>query len=161
MAIKRKFELEADDVLPVRIVPWLLCAHLALIYVRGVNSLKNSSNSFRSLTLSRITMSLCQKLNLCALTPFTCDFHPTRVRFRPARARLPLRPVRNASSILDTLILIYLLAAYPTFDIYPLPFFNNDGSVEPNSHSYSHYATQPLDRHSGLLQPSSGFRHHG
>jgi hypothetical protein len=55
----------------------------------------------------------------------------------------------------------HCLALYPAFNIYPLPFFNNDGSVQSNSHSYSHYANQSLDRHAGLLQPSSGFRHHG
>ncbi|EKM80827.1 hypothetical protein AGABI1DRAFT_98948 [Agaricus bisporus var. burnettii JB137-S8] len=50
---------------------------------------------------------------------------------------------------------------YPAFNIYPLPFFNDDGSVQSNSHSYSHYANQSLDHHAGLLQPLSGFRHHG
>ncbi|XP_006460948.1 hypothetical protein AGABI2DRAFT_150774 [Agaricus bisporus var. bisporus H97] len=51
--------------------------------------------------------------------------------------------------------------SYPAFNIYPLPFFNDDGSVQSNSHSYSHYANQSLDHHAGLLQPLSGFRHHG
>ncbi|KAG6862323.1 hypothetical protein C0995_016021 [Termitomyces sp. Mi166 len=54
------------------------------------------------------------------------------------------------------------LVAYPTFDLYPLPFFNSEGSVDPNSHSYAHYATQsPSTPPVGLLQPSSSFAHHG
>ncbi|TFK44552.1 hypothetical protein BDQ12DRAFT_673199 [Crucibulum laeve] len=52
--------------------------------------------------------------------------------------------------------------SYPTFDLYPLPFFNSDGSVDPNSHNYSHYSAQtPPTPSVGLLQPSSGFSHHG
>lgn len=61
----------------------------------------------------------------------------------------------------DVRSLPYFLASYPAFNIYPLPFFNDDGSVQSNSHSYSHYANQSLDHHAGLLQPLSGFRHHG
>jgi len=53
-------------------------------------------------------------------------------------------------------------SAYPTFDLYPLPFFNSEGSVNPNSHNYAHYATQPPTTPPvGLLQPSSSFAHHG
>ncbi|KAH0589289.1 hypothetical protein H2248_005051 [Termitomyces sp. 'cryptogamus'] len=52
--------------------------------------------------------------------------------------------------------------AYPTFDLYPLPFFNSEGSVDPNSHSYAHYATKSASTPPvGLLQPSSSFAHHG
>ena len=51
--------------------------------------------------------------------------------------------------------------AYPTFDIYPMPFFNSSGSVNTNSHNYAHYATQPPSPPIGLLQPSSSFAHHG
>ncbi|CAK5281367.1 unnamed protein product [Mycena citricolor] len=51
--------------------------------------------------------------------------------------------------------------AYPAFDLYPLPFFGADGNVDPNSHSYAHYAQQPPSPPVGLLQPSSSFSHHG
>jgi len=52
--------------------------------------------------------------------------------------------------------------AYPTFDLYPLPFFSHDGSVEPNSHNYSHFSRQSSPNSQvGLLQPSSSFVHHG
>ncbi|KAF8972921.1 hypothetical protein BDZ97DRAFT_1648676 [Flammula alnicola] len=51
--------------------------------------------------------------------------------------------------------------AYPTFDLYPLPFFSNAGSVEPNSHDYSYYSRQSPSPQVGLLQPSSTFIHHG
>ncbi|GLB44918.1 hypothetical protein LshimejAT787_1802550 [Lyophyllum shimeji] len=52
--------------------------------------------------------------------------------------------------------------AYPTFDLYPLPFFNAEGSVNTNSHNYAHYATQtPTTPPIGLLQPSNSLIHHG
>ncbi|KAJ6603119.1 hypothetical protein B0H10DRAFT_2229877 [Mycena sp. CBHHK59/15] len=51
--------------------------------------------------------------------------------------------------------------AYATFDLYPLPFFGPDGTVDPNSHNYSRYAAQPPSPSVGLLQPSSAFAHHG
>ncbi|KAJ6497868.1 hypothetical protein C8R45DRAFT_1052626 [Mycena sanguinolenta] len=52
--------------------------------------------------------------------------------------------------------------AYPTFDLYPLPFFGADGTVDPNSHSFAHYAAQqPPSPSVGLLQPSGAFNHHG
>jgi len=51
---------------------------------------------------------------------------------------------------------------YPTFDLYPLPFFSADGTVNPNSHNFAHYAAQqPPSPSVGLLQPSSSFSHHG
>jgi len=50
---------------------------------------------------------------------------------------------------------------YPTFDIYPLPFFTDDGSVNPDSHNFSHYSRQASDSQVGLLQPSKSFVHHG
>jgi hypothetical protein len=51
--------------------------------------------------------------------------------------------------------------AYPSFDLYPLPFFSPEGSVDTNSHTYSHYAAQSPAPMVGLLQPSSSFTHHG
>ncbi|KAF7362072.1 hypothetical protein MVEN_00552800 [Mycena venus] len=54
--------------------------------------------------------------------------------------------------------------AYPTFDLYPLPFFGADGNVDPNSHNFAHYAAQqqqPPSPSVGLLQPSGAFSHHG
>ncbi|KAF6760050.1 hypothetical protein DFP72DRAFT_94017 [Ephemerocybe angulata] len=52
---------------------------------------------------------------------------------------------------------------YPTFDLYPLPFFNESGMVDPNSHAFSHYSNnQPPSPQVGLIQPvSSNFVHHG
>ncbi|PPQ89521.1 hypothetical protein CVT25_012193 [Psilocybe cyanescens] len=50
---------------------------------------------------------------------------------------------------------------YPTFDIYPLPFFSNDGTVDPNSHNFSYYSRQASNSQVGLLQPSKTFVHHG
>jgi len=52
-------------------------------------------------------------------------------------------------------------ACYPTFDIYPLPFFSNEGSVNTKSHEYSHYTRFPSTPPVGLLQPSGSFVHHG
>ncbi|PPQ98442.1 hypothetical protein CVT24_004121 [Panaeolus cyanescens] len=51
-------------------------------------------------------------------------------------------------------------SAYPSFDLYPLPFFSNDsGSVNPDSHNYSQYSRQSSPQ-VGLIQPSN-FVHHG
>jgi hypothetical protein len=68
--------------------------------------------------------------------------------------------------------------AYPSFDLCPHPFFDNSGTVNPDSHVYALYAAQPTlhpdgawapshtapeNTHSenvGLLQPSSAFVHH-
>ncbi|KAH9485268.1 hypothetical protein JR316_0002175 [Psilocybe cubensis] len=50
---------------------------------------------------------------------------------------------------------------YPTFDLYPLPFFSNDGTVDPNSHNFSYYSRQVSNSQVGLLQPSKAFVHHG
>ncbi|RDB25326.1 hypothetical protein Hypma_008053 [Hypsizygus marmoreus] len=52
--------------------------------------------------------------------------------------------------------------AYPSFDLYPMPFFSSEGSVNTNSHNYAHYATHsPKTPPIGLLQPTSAFVHHG
>lgn len=52
--------------------------------------------------------------------------------------------------------------AYPTFDIYPLPFFaSGEGSVNPNSHNFSYYSRQSSNSQVGLLQPAKSFVHHG
>ncbi|KAF9484496.1 hypothetical protein BDN70DRAFT_849737 [Pholiota conissans] len=50
--------------------------------------------------------------------------------------------------------------AYPTFDLYPLPFFSNTGSVDTNSHNYSYYSGQLPNSQVGLMQPSTSFAHH-
>ncbi|KAF8908821.1 hypothetical protein CPB85DRAFT_1222408, partial [Mucidula mucida] len=47
---------------------------------------------------------------------------------------------------------------YPSFDLYPLPFFGASGSVDTNSHSFAHYSAQASV---GLLQPRNDFVHHG
>ncbi|KAJ7647517.1 hypothetical protein FB45DRAFT_893645 [Roridomyces roridus] len=67
----------------------------------------------------------------------------------------------NASSISDASS-SSTESPYPTFNLYPLPFFTPDGSVNPNSHNFAHYAVQqPPSPPVGLIQPSSGFTHHG
>ncbi|EAU91340.2 hypothetical protein CC1G_07375 [Coprinopsis cinerea okayama7 len=54
---------------------------------------------------------------------------------------------------------------YPTYDLHPSPFFNPEtGSVDSNSHSFSHYSAQPSPPQGslGLMQPSANnFVHHG
>ncbi|KAI0321057.1 hypothetical protein OF83DRAFT_1081180 [Amylostereum chailletii] len=51
--------------------------------------------------------------------------------------------------------------AYPSFNIYPNPFFNNDGTVNTDSHNFSRYTTPPPEqRPVGILQPKPSF-HHG
>ncbi|KAJ6558547.1 hypothetical protein DFH09DRAFT_1163140 [Mycena vulgaris] len=68
--------------------------------------------------------------------------------------------VSSASSTLDSPSSAF--PAYPTFDLYPLPFFGADGTVNPNSHNFAHYAAQqPPSPSVGLLQPSGAFTHHG
>ncbi|KAJ7124933.1 hypothetical protein C8R44DRAFT_781834 [Mycena epipterygia] len=67
--------------------------------------------------------------------------------------------VSSASSNLDSPSSV---SPYPTFDLYPLPFFGADGAVNPNSHNFAYYAAQqPPSPSVGLLQPSSAFAHHG
>ncbi|KAJ7668414.1 hypothetical protein DFH06DRAFT_1181616 [Mycena polygramma] len=66
--------------------------------------------------------------------------------------------VSSASSALDS---PSSTSPYPTFDLYPLPFFGADGNVDPNSHNFAHYAAQPPSPPVGLLQPSGAFAHHG
>ncbi|KAF9451299.1 hypothetical protein P691DRAFT_808287 [Macrolepiota fuliginosa MF-IS2] len=123
MAIKRKFEIEADDAFPSK-------KQLKLVPFPNVESDDD------------VAMSEAEPL--CSDT-----FH----------MRLPSNASSASSNASNSPISEPL--SYPTFDTYPLPFFSNDGSIDPNSHSYPHYATQSLDRHPGLLQPSTGFRHHG
>ncbi|KAF8659220.1 hypothetical protein AX16_001880 [Volvariella volvacea WC 439] len=51
---------------------------------------------------------------------------------------------------------------YPSFNFNPLPFLDNTGSVNPDSHNFSHYVAQSQRSPSvGLLQPSNSFTHHG
>ncbi|KAK7057411.1 hypothetical protein R3P38DRAFT_2840801 [Favolaschia claudopus] len=68
--------------------------------------------------------------------------------------------VSTASSNLDSPSAT--ATSYPAFNLYPLPFFGPDGSVNTNSHSFAHYsARQTPSPPVGLLQPSSSFSHHG
>ncbi|KAF9559863.1 hypothetical protein CPC08DRAFT_637242 [Agrocybe pediades] len=69
----------------------------------------------------------------------------------------------NASSISSTALDSSLTPspAYPTFDLYPLPFFNNSGTVDPNSHDFAHYSRLSPESQLGLLQPQKSFVHHG
>lgn len=123
MTIKRKHEVEADDVLPSR-------KQLKLIPFPNIESDNDVAMSEAEST------------------------YPDVVHMR-----LP----SNASSVSSNAFNspVFESSSYSGFDIYPLPFLNNDGSMKPNSHSYLHYVDQSLKHHFGLLQPSSGFRHHG
>ena len=56
----------------------------------------------------------------------------------------------------NTTIHICAMAAYPSFDVYPLPFFHNN-SVVSNCDS----SALPPNSLVGLIQPSSPFIHHG
>jgi hypothetical protein len=57
---------------------------------------------------------------------------------------------------------VTFIALYPTFDLYPLPFFNSQGTVDPNYHNDAHYTAQPSPSSQvGLLQPRGNFSHHG
>ncbi|KAJ7594731.1 hypothetical protein C8J56DRAFT_927505 [Mycena floridula] len=51
-------------------------------------------------------------------------------------------------------------ASYPSFDLYPHPFFRPDGSIDTESHNYAYYSAQQNST-VGLLQPSNNFVHHG
>lgn len=123
MAIKRKFEVEADDVLPSK-------KQLKFVPFPNVESDND------------IAMSEAEPL-------YPDAFH----------MRLPSNASSTSSDASNSPV--QESPSYPGFNLYPLPFFNNDGSIQPNSHSFSHYANQSAERHSGLLQPSTEFRHHG
>lgn len=84
-----------------------------------------------------------------------------RLRARPTR----LSPTPVCRALLAPLLnaLTAAPAPYPSFDLYPLPFFNpQTGMVDTNSHAFSQYSNnQPPSPQIGLIQPSSGFVHHG
>ena len=75
----------------------------------------------------------------------------------------PLNSSRMSAPILINSLLTStaVTAAYPSFDLYPLPFFTSEGSVDANSHNYLYYSAQAPTPTVGLLQPSSSFAHHG
>ncbi|KAF8891727.1 hypothetical protein BD779DRAFT_143700 [Infundibulicybe gibba] len=122
MAIKRKFQVESDDVTPTK------SKQLKLI-------------PFPNFSVDEdIAMSEAEPLHL--------EAH---------HIRLPSDVSSTSSNSSDSPT--YESPAYPSFNIYPLPFFGDDGLVDPNSHNFAHYAAQtpPV----GLIQPSSSFAHHG
>ncbi|ETW81234.1 hypothetical protein HETIRDRAFT_476703, partial [Heterobasidion irregulare TC 32-1] len=53
---------------------------------------------------------------------------------------------------------------YPSFNIYPTPFFGGPGgTVDTDSHNYSRYATPPPQAPAkpvGLFEPRNSFAHH-
>lgn len=55
-----------------------------------------------------------------------------------------------------TIHIMRIVAVYPSFDLYPLPSFCNDG-LDSNSDNSALSPNCPV----GLLQPSSPFIHHG
>ncbi|KAJ7251791.1 hypothetical protein B0H12DRAFT_1234063 [Mycena haematopus] len=66
----------------------------------------------------------------CMLKPN--QYHTVTIGFLAQRLQVRiLHPARRVT-----------LVAYPTFDLYPLPFFGPNGNVDPNSHSFAHYAAQ-------------------
>ncbi|KAI0062832.1 hypothetical protein BV25DRAFT_1824868 [Artomyces pyxidatus] len=51
--------------------------------------------------------------------------------------------------------------AYPSFNIYPNPFFGPDGLVDTNSHTFSRYSTPPpTQKPVGLFEPQNASAHH-
>lgn len=54
---------------------------------------------------------------------------------------------------------------YPSFNIYPTPFFGGPGgTVDTDSHNYLRYATPPPQAPAkpvGLFEPRNSFAHHG
>ncbi|KAI0267079.1 hypothetical protein BC834DRAFT_822972, partial [Gloeopeniophorella convolvens] len=51
---------------------------------------------------------------------------------------------------------------YPSFNIYPKPFFGPDGSVDTDSHVFSRYSeSPPPQKPIGLLEPRNSLSHHG
>ncbi|KAI0035866.1 hypothetical protein K488DRAFT_42345 [Vararia minispora EC-137] len=51
---------------------------------------------------------------------------------------------------------------YPSFNIYPEPFFHPDGRVNIDSHNFARLATPPpAEKYIGILQPKSSFMHNG
>ncbi|KAF8629192.1 hypothetical protein AX17_005777 [Amanita inopinata Kibby_2008] len=108
----------------------------------------------------------CQKAKQLKLVPFPNMDSDNDVAMSEAEPYFPeLHHIRTPSSASSTSSFlespIIETSVYPTFDLYPLPFFSDEGSVNTDSHNFSHYASQHADIKIGLLQPSASFRHHG
>lgn len=108
--------------------------------------------------LSLIQTSQCQKLNLCIPIFITVVYRPAPAQFLLAHRILLSQAFVRIFPLLGTWPFIYMciVAVYPSFDLYPLPPFHNDG-LDSNSDSSALSPNCPV----GLLQPSSPFIHHG
>jgi len=125
MALKRKLELESEDISPIN------TKQLKLIPFPNFASDDD------------VAMSDAE--------PYYPDAH---------HVRLPSDVSSNSSNASDSPV--GGSPAYPSFDLYPLPFFTTQGAVNPDSHNFAHYAAQsPKPQNVGLLQPSGLFSHHG
>jgi hypothetical protein len=124
MAIKRKFDVEADDVAP-----------------------QNSKQ-----------LKLVPFPNYEPDMDVAMDIEPISIPTIHHHARLPSDASSSYSSASSSPVIHS--SPYPTFDLYPHPFFGPDGSVDTNSHNFSHYASDS-PKMIGLMQPSANFAHHG
>ncbi|KAI0250171.1 hypothetical protein BJV78DRAFT_1128414, partial [Lactifluus subvellereus] len=56
----------------------------------------------------------------------------------------------------------HIAPAYPSFSLYPNPFFDSNGSVDTESLNAPRYSTSPPPQKSvGLLEPKNNVFHHG
>ncbi|KAK0476604.1 hypothetical protein IW261DRAFT_1489047, partial [Armillaria novae-zelandiae] len=117
--------------------------------------MQNSSNAFLSPTANTTTTSQCLTQSLfipliiCAPLLMPAQHPPT------PPILLQRNLVRNQACFNFHRLFTDCSAAYPNFELYPLPFAE---PVDQNSHPCSGYSAQP---NVGLLQPHSNFSHHG
>ncbi|KAF8160960.1 hypothetical protein B0H34DRAFT_857497 [Crassisporium funariophilum] len=124
MALKRKLDVDSEDVSPV---------HTKQLKLVPFPNLEFDTD---------VTMSEPE--------PLYPDVH---------HSRLPSNASSSSSNTSDSPVVGS--SDYPSFDLYPLPFFGSNDSVDPNSHSYFHYSAQSPHSQVGLRQPTSTFAHHG
>ncbi|KAK2467816.1 hypothetical protein APHAL10511_000111 [Amanita phalloides] len=99
------------------------------------------------------------------LIPFpNMDYSDSDVAMSDVEPFYPdLHHIRTNSSVSSTSSAsISPLIGTPThaaFDLYPLPYFNDEDSVITDSQSYSHF--EPQQTKVRLLQPSTSLKHHG
>lgn len=160
MAMKRKFEIDSDDIPPI-VRPLYYERSCAPLTFATWNSKQNNWNLSLFQTWKLTPTSSWQRpsqpiqrwfIVVCSLP--LVQFPPAH-RIHPSEIHVSCVSINTSPPRLMTNV-----AAYPTFDLYPLPFFSNNGSVEPNSHNFSYYAGQLSNSQVGLMQPSNSFVHH-
>ncbi|KAF8626836.1 hypothetical protein AX15_004667 [Amanita polypyramis BW_CC] len=106
-----------------------------------------------------------QKAKQLKLIPFpNMDSSDSDVAMSDAEPYYPeLHHIRTDSSVSSTssasLSPVIETPVCPPLDLYPHPFFSDEGSVDLDSDNFSYYSSQQAKI--GLLQPSSSFKHHG